>query len=237
MPYRAGAAFNHGGIIDSVELLMVAAGPRGGPVRPRPTCKTGVIRIEANVRNASDADRKTAGSSSPSPRPPAARRSASGPRSSESSPPATRAIEAELRVDNRGSGTRTIPYLYRVTARVGLAGSGSFDERSTRCGFRDFRFPDGYFRLNGRRIYLRCAHTCNHYPIGLQFPHDPDLLRRDLLNMKVMGFNTIRFIWGGAARLQLDLCDEIGLMVYEESYAAWPIADSPEDGRAIRPLA
>ena len=34
----------------------------------------------------------------------------------------------------------------------------------------------------------------------------------------------------GAARAQLDRCDEIGLLVYEESYAAWAIADCPEMG-------
>ena len=30
-----------------------------------------------------------------------------------------------------------------------------------------------------------------------------------------------------ASKLILDLCDEIGLMVYEESYAAWCLANSP----------
>ena len=45
-----------------------------------------------------------------------------------------------------------------------------------------------------------------------------------------MGFNAIRFIWGGAQRYQLDLCDEIGLMVYEESFASDSLADSPKMG-------
>ena len=43
-----------------------------------------------------------------------------------------------------------------------------------------------------------------------------------------MRFNAIRFIAGVAKRYQLDLCDEIGLMVYEESYAGWCLADSPK---------
>ena len=97
-----------------------------------------------------------------------------------------------------------------------------------RCGFREFRFENGFFRLNGRRIFLRSTHTCNHFPVGLKLPPDPDMARRDLLDLKVMGFNMIRFIWGGAERYQLDLCDEIGLMVYEESFASWPMQDSPE---------
>ena len=104
----------------------------------------------------------------------------------------------------------------------------AFDEYSVRCGFRDFRFENGYFRLNGRRIFLKCSHTGNHCPVGQQLPHDPDLLRRDLHNVKVMGFNAIRFIAGVATRYQLDLCDEIGLLVYEEPYANWCLEDSPK---------
>nr|MCU0876133.1 hypothetical protein [Pirellulaceae bacterium] len=122
------------------------------------------------------------------------------------------------------------PYLYRVTARLCAVDSAAFDEQSVRCGFRDFRVENGAFRLNGRRIYLRCSHTGNCCPIGLELPPDPDFLRRDLLNAKVMGFNAIRFIAGVAKRYQLDLCDEIGLMVYEEAYASWCLADSPQMG-------
>ncbi len=97
-----------------------------------------------------------------------------------------------------------------------------------RCGFRDFRFENGAFRLNGKRIYLRCSHTGNCCPIGLEMPHDPDFLRRDLINQKMMRFNAIRFIAGVPKRYQLDLADEIGLMVYPEAYAGWCLADSPK---------
>ena len=38
----------------------------------------------------------------------------------------------------------------------------------------------------------------------------------------------IRFIAGVAQRYQLDLCDEIGLLVYEESFAGWCLGDSPQ---------
>ena len=80
--------------------------------------------------------------------------------------------------------------------------------------------------MNGKRIYLRCSHTGNCCPIGLEMPYNPDWLRRDLLNAKAMRFNAIRFISGVAKRYQLDLADEIGLMVYEEAYGSWCLADS-----------
>lgn len=44
---------------------------------------------------------------------------------------------------------------------------------------------------------------------------------------KAVGFNMIRFISGAALPLQMDLCDEIGLMVYEEPFASWRCLAGP----------
>ena len=119
-------------------------------------------------------------------------------------PPGDVLIETVLQVDNPRLWELNDPYLYRVSARLRSAGSPSFDEQSTRCGFRGFRFENGHFRLNGRRIFLKSSHAATHYPIGLRWPHDPDLARRELLAMKVMGFNAIRFFCAVPARCQLD---------------------------------
>ena len=126
--------------------------------------------------------------------------------------------------------------MYRVTARVAADGSGSFDERSTRCGFRDFRLEDGYFRLNGRRIYLKSSHTGADTPVGVRVAYDRDLLRKDLLNCKVMGFNMIRFIAGVAQRYQLELCDEIGLLGLRRELRQLVPGRLAADGRAVRPF-
>ncbi len=111
---------------------------------------------------------------------------------------------------------------------MAASGSKSVGETSTRFGFRDFRFENGYFRLNGRRVFWRSAHTGADGPGRIRLPHDPDLLRRDLLDLKAMGFNGVRFISTMPPRYQLEMCDEIGLMVYEESYASWQFQDSPK---------
>ena len=224
MPYGAGAAYNHGGIVDAVEMLVVP------PVYLadlfcRPDPNTGRIRLQATVRNA--AASPALGHFGFTVAPASGGRLVATLRHDQPLPPGETIIDAVLRVDAPRRWELNDPYLYRVTARVQAAGVPAADEQTTRCGFRDFRFADGYFRLNGRRLFLRCSHTCNHYPIGLQFPHDPDLARRDMMNAKVMGFNAVRFIWGGATRSQLDLCDELGLMVYDESYAALPMVASP----------
>jgi hypothetical protein len=224
LPYTSGSAWDQGGIMDSVELLVVPA-VRFDDLFVRPDWKTGVIRIQAAVQNtlpnttSAQFDFRVA--------PAAGGETIQTVSLQRKLHPNETFVETQVQVQNPRLWELNDPFLYRVTARVCAEGSDSFDERSVRCGFRDFRFENGAFRLNGRRIYLRCSHTGNCCPIGLELPHDPDILRRDLINAKAMRFNAIRFIAGVAKRYQLDLCDEIGLMVYEESYASWCLADSP----------
>jgi hypothetical protein len=112
------------------------------------------------------------------------------------------------------------PVLYRVRATL-VHGGRPGHRRSARCGFRDFRLIDGYFHLNGGRLFLKSAHTCNHFPIGQEIPVLADHLRRDLISAKASGFNTVRFIAGMALPAQLDCCDELGLMVIESTAAGW----------------
>ncbi len=227
IPYRAGAAFNHGGITGSVELLCAPAVRVVNLfVTARPEGTTGKLHIHAGVRNATGA--ATEGYVEITLAPARGGETTIAVQLQRPLPIGDSLIESDLMVDHPHLWQLNDPYLYRLTVRVAIDRAGSFEERSTRCGFRDFRFAGGYFRLNGHRIYFRSTHTCNHFPIGLQFPHDPDLLRRDLLNLKVMGFNAVRFIWGAATPVQLDLCDELGLMVYEESYASAPLDPSPK---------
>ena len=116
------------------------------------------------------------------------------------------------------------PYLYRITVRTEIVGENSFDEKSVRCGFRDFRFENGYFRFNGKRIRIKGAlYTALCFPSAQSIPHDEDLLRRDVLNMKVFGFNAVRIHSGSTLPRQLDVWDEMGILVLQESFGAgWP---------------
>jgi hypothetical protein len=225
MPYSAGAAYNHGGIVGSVELLAAPA-LRVEDVFAQAEPKSGVVKIQANLRNAA----KTAarGRLEFSVSPAASGETLRAVVLERELAPGDTMVEGEVMIDQPRLWEMNDPFLYRVSARVRADGSSSFDEQSVRCGFREFRFENGYFRLYGRRLFLRSTHTCNHFPVGLKLPPDPDMARRDLLDLKVMGFNMIRFIWGGAERYQLDLCDEIGLMVYEESFASAQMENSPK---------
>lgn len=122
------------------------------------------------------------------------------------------------------------PYLYRLTVCIQSPGVDGSHQVSSNFGFRDFRVVNGYFRLNGHRIFLRSTHTGNHTPFRQNSPPPgyPDLLRRDMLYAKACGFNTVRFISGVSHPYELDVCDELGIMVYEESDASWLLKDSPQ---------
>ena len=227
-PYSPGSDFNYGGITDSVELL-VAPAVRVEDLFVRPDAETGVIRIRANVRNAGKTT--VPGHLDFGVAPANSGETLDMNTLERELPPGDTAIEATLTVTDPRLWELNDPAMYRVTARVRAEDSHSTDERSTRCGFREFCFQDGAFHLNGRRLFLKGSHTGADTPVGVRVAYDRDLLRKDLLNVKVMGFNMIRFIAGVARRYQLELCDEIGLLVYEESFAAWLLGDSPQMGK------
>ena len=217
IPYRSGAEYNSGGITGSVELISVPM-VRVEDFFVFGDTKEDVVKIEVNLRNAGTKETRQRLEFTVAP--------ATGGEVIKSLvfdcnvPPGDTLIKKELKIGNYRLWDINDPYLYRLNVRNTSEKEKTFDEQSVRFGFRDFRFENGNFRLNGRRLFLRSAHTCNNFPIGQRLPIDPDQARRDLLDMKVMGFNTIRFIWGAALPYQLDLCDEIGLMVYNESYSS-----------------
>ena len=225
IPYSAGSSYDSGGIVDSVEILITPL-VRIEDLHVWSESKTGIVHIETNVRNAGSKPAAVALQFTVSPAESGETLDVAG--LTRELPPGDTLIRTQTHVGNPRLWQLNDPYLYRVTARAWMEGTHSFDESSARCGFRDFRYENGYFRLNGSRLFIRSSHTVNAAPVGQEIPLDPDLFRRDLLNMKVMGFNMIRFIWGGATRYQLDLCDEIGLLVYEESNASQPMDDSRE---------
>lgn len=121
------------------------------------------------------------------------------------------------------------PFLYFVHAAVFTKDGTLCHELFRHTGFRTFRVNEnGWFELNGKRVFLRCSHTGNCFPYSTHaIVPDPSFVRKDLDMAKSSGLNMIRFISGAALPDQLDYCDEIGLMVYEEPVASWLTEDGP----------
>jgi hypothetical protein len=219
-----GRSYNFGGIIGPVDLRAVPD-PRIGEVVVTATVGTGeiVARISTEGRVADVSSRTLTVTVAEDQTGFVAARAVTtvegGPGTSETTVRVTVGDVHPWDVDD--------PFLYRVTVTLS-DGAGPLDEHVVRTGFREFGVRDGWFHLNGRRIYLRSTHTGNHYPLGQQVPPRPAFVRQDLIYAKAAGFNMVRFISGLGRPDQLAFCDEIGLLVYEEPAAAWLLGDSPQ---------
>ena len=227
-PIEGSCTYNVGGIVDSVEILTAPV-VRVENVFTKPNWKTGEIDLEVNVRNASEKPIK--GSVRVSVAPASNGETLDAILLDPDLPPGDTLVRASLQVPQHRLWNLEDPFLYRVTVTASAEGSVSFDEKSTRCGFRDFRIENHAFRLNGKRIFLQGALILEHYPVGFNISPRPDYLRRDLVAAKAMGINTIRVIWGGLQARDLDVFDELGLLVIQEHQGSTWMAPSPELGR------
>ena len=223
IPPRPGSSFDSGGIIYPVELRRVPP-VYVADVCARPDLETGRIAVTVTVRNAWP-EAVTGGIMS-SVAPAIGGEMLQAARCIAQLPPGDSEHQLTLAVSQPRLWSLDDPFLYRVTVAVRAAETGSH-QQDVRCGFRDLRIVNGYFYLNGKRIFLKSTHTGNGMPIGQQVPVLPDFVRRDLIYAKAAGFNAVRFIAGVAYPEQLDFCDEIGLLVWESSFAGWCLADSP----------
>ncbi|MBS1815920.1 MAG: DUF4982 domain-containing protein [Acidobacteria bacterium] len=106
------------------------------------------------------------------------------------------------------------PNLYRcrVTLQLG-AGTQVVEER---FGCRSFHFEEhGAFFLNGKKCFLRGTHRHeDHAGYGAATP--AAIIRKEMQLIKEMGANFIRLAHYQQSKLVLDLCDELGLIVWEE---------------------
>jgi beta-galactosidase len=106
------------------------------------------------------------------------------------------------------------PALYRCD--VTLRSRHGEHRALQRCGFRAFEFvPHGPFLLNGERLLLRGTHYHeDHAGVAAAVPDEA--IRKTLRLIKEMGANFVRLGHYQQSPLVLDLCDELGLLVWEE---------------------
>ncbi len=85
-----------------------------------------------------------------------------------------------------------------------------------RFGFREFKFEEhGPFYLNGERLLLRGTHRHEDFA-GVAAAMTEDMIRSEMLLMKEMGVNFIRLGHYQQSRIVLNLCDSLGILVWEE---------------------
>ena len=109
------------------------------------------------------------------------------------------------------------PHLYTLITEI-YRGSKLVDRYNSTFGVRGIRFTaNNGFYLNDKRVQLKGVNLHHdHGPLGAAF--NVRAMERQLEIMKSMGCNAIRTSHNTAAPELLDLCDRMGLLVFNEIF-------------------
>lgn len=120
----------------------------------------------------------------------------------------------ELIIPNAHLWSTQKPQLY--TCKLILTNGNETDTITKHFGFRNFEFKDkGPFFLNGERLLLRGTHRHeDHAGVGAAMTDAQ--IREEMNLIKDMGANFIRLGHYQQSALVLDLCDSLGILVWEE---------------------
>lgn len=134
------------------------------------------------------------------------------------------AFANSLHVDSPLLWSPNTPNLYTVEVTL-----GADRPCSQKFGFRSFEFDaKNGFSLNGEPMKINGV--CLHHDAGaLGAVVNRTAIRRQLKMMKDMGANAVRTTHNPFAPEFLDLCDELGLMVMDDSFDMWRKRKSAHD--------
>lgn len=120
------------------------------------------------------------------------------------------------------------PHLYTLHWALTVDGEET-DAGEVRVGIRVIEIDaKNGFRLNGRKMKLRGG--CIHHDNGcLGACAYPDAERRKIRILKDCGYNAIRTAHNPPSAELLDACDEMGMLVLDESFDTWRIRKNPLD--------
>lgn len=120
------------------------------------------------------------------------------------------------------------PSLYTVRASL-LSNGKVLDESSIQTGIRTIAWDsEKGLQINGNTVKLKgaCVHH-DHGPLGA-CSYDKAEYRR-AKKLKELGYNAIRYAHNPSSRILLEVCDELGLYVLDETFDQWKIPQSDMD--------
>ncbi|WP_346238628.1 glycoside hydrolase family 2 TIM barrel-domain containing protein [Niabella insulamsoli] len=114
----------------------------------------------------------------------------------------------------------TNPNLYQVKIKL-FQNNKLVDAYTAPFGIRYFSFDAQHgFSLNGQP--MKILGVCQHHDLGaLGAAFNASAAKRQLRILKEMGVNAIRMAHNPPAAKLLDLCDEMGFLVMDESFDMW----------------
>ena len=131
------------------------------------------------------------------------------------------------------------PSLY--LAEISLIDGAHVSREVVRFGIREIAFPvtddpndraANGFHLNGRRVQLKGVNL--HSDLGLLgMAFNRSAARRQLRIMKEMGANALRTSHNPPSPELLDLCDEMGILVWDECFDKWDAYGGRRDNQSL----
>ena len=193
--YMPGTLYNYGGITRSVELIETDPA-RILDVHAQADLATSSIKVAVNIRN--DLEAVVAGRLTATVRLRNSDLVLTRQELTFTAPCGASDHPMKIHIGQPQCWSPEDPQFYLVTVDMECEAKdiSCRDQKTVRCGFRELRVDNGYFRLNGKRMLLRCTMTVANYCYGEKIPQE--YLSRDLIFAKSAGFNIIRFIDGGA---------------------------------------
>lgn len=123
----------------------------------------------------------------------------------------------DLKINGIEEWSPETPVLYHVELQM-LREDEVIDDLIERFGFREICVQGKYVLLNGKRLRIKgvCRHE-DHPDYGCALPYQT--IYNDLVLIRQMGANSIRTAHYPNDEILLDLCDELGILVWEENHA------------------
>ncbi len=126
-------------------------------------------------------------------------------------------IEGTLSFENVREWSNQDPALYYITVKL-FDGGKETDDLIDRFGFREVKVVGDSFFINGRKVRIKgvCRHE-DHPQFACALPYSA--MAYDLNIIKDLGANSVRTSHYPNDEIFLDMCDELGILVWEENHA------------------
>ena len=107
------------------------------------------------------------------------------------------------------------PALYRVEIRL-MKGETLLDSFEKTGGFRSVAVRDGEILLNGSPFYMRGILHWGCYPEKMTPSPSREEIRKELSTLRALGFNAVKHCLYFPPEDYYELCDEMGIVVWQE---------------------